>query len=172
MAVGLEHSLQIMVNKFVREAVTARHFFFAVDRSKATGAFTHVREKSRGLVAGTPDTMLVVLGFPLIAVELKSPGNKPTPRQFDVGDAIQTAGGIWGWCDTVTGYCQILRSLEVPLIRHAEILAADHDATLTGAAIKREETKTGRVSFKRFEGAKPTAARIAKVEALRRVVKF
>lgn len=170
-----EHALQVMVNKFVREAVPQPHFFCGVDRSKATSRFTHAREKARGLIAGTPDTLLVCPGLPLIAVELKALGNTPTEAQERVGADIQASGHIWGWCDTVTGYAAILRAAGVALRPHADMYAARHDATLTVAAARRKDAKAaGKPAGKRYKPkvAKPSAAKLRRVAALRQDLMF
>lgn len=170
-----EHALQVMVNKFVREAVPQPHFFCGVDRSKATSRFTHAREKARGLIAGTPDTLLVCPGLPLIAVELKAPGNTPTEQQEQVGADIQASGHVWGWCDTVTGYAAILRAAGVALHPRADIYAAGHDATLSNAMARRKEAKaSGTIPARRSkpQAAKPSAAKLRRVAALRSRVMF
>lgn len=166
--IGPEAALQVMVTKCVRAHVQAPHFFTGIDRSKQTGQFTHARQKSRGIIAGVPDTLLIVPGLPAIAIELKAPGNKPTDMQERVGEAIQAAGGIWGWCDTVLGYMAILLNAGVPLQGRWDLAAAGHDATLASAAIRREEAG-GVVSKKRYppREVKPSPARIRKVEKMR-----
>jgi hypothetical protein len=165
-----EHELQVMVTKFVRNCVPMPHFFCGIDRSQRHGEFEHVRQKARGLISGTPDTLLIVPGLPAIAIELKAPGNKPTEAQLRVRDAIQAAGGIWGWCDTVFGYAAILLNAGVPMIGRWDIAAAGHDATLVGAAIRREEAKTGVVSKKRAyrrPEVKPTTTQLRAVARIR-----
>lgn len=146
--IGPEHALQTMVNKWVRNHVAQPHFFTGIDRTKGTSMLTHVREKARGLVAGTPDTLLIVPNLPAITIELKAKGKKVAEdsQQDQVGKRIQASGGLWGWCDSVHGYAALLRAWDVPLIGAWEIAAEGHDATLLGAAIRREETKTGKVS--------------------------
>lgn len=159
-----EHNLQIMVTKFVRAFVPAPHFFTGIDRGQRTGRFSHVRQKARGLVSGTPDTLLLVPGLPAITIELKAPGGRLTEQQLRVGDAIQGAGHGWGWCDSVSGYARILDRLGIPLLQNWDLGAASHDATLASAAIRSEEKKTGRPSKAR--APKPSAARIRKSVAL------
>jgi len=133
------------------------HFFFSVDRSKRSGQFTHVREKSRGLIAGTPDTVLIYPGLPTIAIELKAKGKKVDTgsSQERVGNAIIAAGGRWGWCDSVTSYMVWLECFGVPLHGRWDLTAKHRDATLESAAIRRAETG-GVVSPLR---SKPRAAR-------------
>ena len=165
-----EHALQVRINAWVREHVPHPHFFCGIDRAQKHGQWEHVRQKARGLVSGMADTILIMPALPPIAVELKAPGNKPTERQTQVGTAIQNAGGIWGWCDSVAGYAAILRVAGVPLMMSADLAAQHSDAVLASAAIRREEGKTGKVSKAR--APKPTPARLRRVNAVRQKVMF
>lgn len=167
-----EHDLQVKVVQWVRENVPHPHFFFAVDRRQKSGLFSHAREKARGHIAGTPDTVLLFPGLPAITIELKARGKEIVEggNQERVGDVIQATGHLWGWCDTVVGYCALLTSFGVPLGRYAALNAERKDAVLEGAAIKREEAKTGVPSKKRYAKPrvpKPSATRLRKVESMR-----
>lgn len=51
-------------------------------------------------VAGTPD-LLICLGGRFVAIELKQPGNKPTPRQLNKLRHYEAAGAIAGWATTM-----------------------------------------------------------------------
>jgi hypothetical protein len=167
--IGPEHSLQVKINQTAREVIDCPHLFFSIDRTKRNAEFEHVRQKNRGMVAGTSDTVLLCLGLPGIVVELKAPGETPDDNQNRFGAHVQTAGHLWGWCDTVVGWCRLLIAFGVPLRRNWEIIAAGHDATIEGAAIKREEARTGVPSKKRTyrqPKVKPTAAQLRKVRAL------
>lgn len=173
-----EYNLQVKINQWVRENVPHPHFFFSVDRGKATSKFAHARQKNAGHVAGTPDTMLLFPSLPGIAVELKAKGEKPEPggNQEKVGAVIVTSGHLWGWCDTVAGYRALIIGFGVPVSPYSLVRAEHHDAVLAGAAIKREESKTGVPSKKRFSARvqkpKPSAARLKATEALRKRVAF
>lgn len=149
-----EHALQVMVNKTIAQHVQHPHFFFSVDRSKRSGQFTHVREKARGLIAGTPDTVLIYPGLPTITIELKAKGEKVKPgsNQELVGNAIIAAGGLWGWCDSVHGCMLFLHYAGVPLIGRWDLTAQHRDALLASAAIRRAE---GSRSSKVRAAAKP-----------------
>ena len=164
-----EHALQVRINRWVREHVAQPHFFTGIDRSAKTGQFTHVREKARGIVSGMSDTLLIVEGA-VICVELKAPGNKPTDRQQEVGDAINKAGGIWDWTASVMGYAEILEAAGVPLIGQWRLAAERGDAVLLAAQIKADENKTGRVSRKRVQ--RPTATQVRKLNRMRAQVRF
>jgi len=163
-----EAALQVKINQWSRECVAVPHFFTGIDRSKRSGQFTHVREKARGLVAGTPDTVLLVHGLPSIWVELKAPGNHPTDQQYEVGSAIKHSGHVWDWCDTVEGYATILARRGVRLTTDAHSKAMHADALLAAAAIRREEASTGKPSAKRFARVekKPTAAALKRRRSL------
>jgi hypothetical protein len=168
-----EHDLQVKINQWVRENVPHPHFFFAVDRRQKSANFSHVREKSRGHVAGTPDTVLLIPRSPAITIELKAKDKKVEEggNQERVGTVIQQSGHLWGWCDTVAGYCALLRQFGVMLSPMATLHAEHHDLVLAGAAIKREEAKTGAPSKKRSykrQEAKPSASRVRKAEGMRR----
>lgn len=147
-----EHNLQVKINQWVRECVPMPHFFCGIDRSKATGAHTHAREAARGLIAGTPDTVLLIPHLPGIMIELKTPGNTPTDRQDDVGVAITAAGHLWGWCDSVTGYMALLEGFGVALAPRADVLAARHDAVLAAAANRRSLAPKSRVAVRKKPG--------------------
>jgi len=171
--IGPEHALQVLVTKAVRAHVPQPHRFFSIDRSQATGLFTHVREKARGLVAGTPDTVLLYPGLPAIFIELKAKGRKvlPDSNQQKVGNDIRNAGHHWWWCDSVYDYLHTLQRFGVPLQGNWPVAAFNHDATLESAAIKREEAKTGTVSKRRY-ARKPPASKIKAVERIRSGVLF
>jgi hypothetical protein len=163
-----EANLQVMIVKFVRETVAMPFFFTSIDRTRKSSPGQHLREKARGMVSGTPDTLLVVPNKPAITVELKAVGGWPTERQEQVGAAISAAGGIWAWCDSVSGYCRILRNAGIQLPAHAEQLALRHDDTLARAAAKpKAAPKVGRA-----RAAKPSMGRIRRAEALRSKVLF
>lgn len=40
----------------------------------------------------------------MLAIEVKTPGNKPTPRQEATAREIEAAGGIVFWTDSFEGY--------------------------------------------------------------------
>ena len=149
-----EHSLQVALVKLVRVYVAQPHLFISVDAAKSASSMQRIREKARGVLSGTPDTLLVVPTLPLIAVELKAPGNRPTDRQMQVGAAITAAGHHWGWADSCAEYFRLLSAWGVPVIGTWWLAAQDADARLASAAIRAEESKTGRPS--RARSAYPT----------------
>lgn len=159
-----EHALQVKLSQWTRENVPQPYFFTAIDRSRKQSAMQHVREKARGLVAGTPDCVLILPRLPAMWVELKAPGGRPSEAQALVGAAIQTAGHKWGWCNSVVGYAEMLKRWGVPLSPIAILNAVHKDAILTSASIRREESKTGAPSKKRAfrpRAPKPSARALA-----------
>lgn len=170
--INREHARQIQAKQWVREAVAAPHVFLAFDRSGAAGQFSHMREKARGVAAGTPDVALFVAGFPPIWTEWKAGTNTPTQVQQDMGDALMAVGHWWSWATSVVTYCEWLRTIGVPLHPNAAFLAQVADAS-ADSAVARAEAKAGKApkSYRPAAG-KPTAARLRKVEGLRRGVLF
>jgi len=141
-SIAREGILQRHVKLFVRDAVTAPHEFFAFDRAKAAGRFSHMREAGRGVRKGTPDTLLLVLGYPPVWVELKAPGGKPDAAQLAVGEALRAVGCRWEWCTTVLSYCAILAEMGVPMARNATVQAMQHDGAVA-SLIAQAELKRG-----------------------------
>lgn len=136
--INREHILQVQIKKWVRGAVDAPHVFLAFDRSKAAGQWTHMMEKARGVQAGTPDTLLCVLGAPIFWCELKAPGNKPTAAQEALGRSLVFAGCGWFWTTTVTHYWKALSEHGVPLRPNAEYQALQADAAVASLIAKAE----------------------------------
>jgi hypothetical protein len=170
--INREHILQVALVRFVRDAVSAPHEFLAFDRSKAAGQFSHMREKARGVRAGTPDTLLLVEGKAPIFCELKAPGNKPTEQQIDMGNRLMAVGCWWSWVTSVSTYFEWIKSIGVELRANAEFLAMHADAGVR-SKIAAAETKDGKAprSYKPV-AAKPSAARLRKVNAVRDRVMF
>lgn len=67
------------------------------------------RPVQMGLGASTLDIIACINGR-FVAIEAKTPGHLPTPRQNAVIRAINEAGGVALWSDTVT---DMLKTLEV-----------------------------------------------------------
>ena len=55
------------------------------------------RAASLGTVKGWPDIEILWRGQ-FWALEVKAPGNGPSPEQQAVGEAIEARGGCWAWC--------------------------------------------------------------------------
>lgn len=170
--INREHILQVALVRFVRESVSAPHEFMSFDRGKAAGQWSHMREKARGVKAGTPDVLLLVEGKAPIWCELKAPGNKPTEQQIDMGNRLMAVGCWWSWVTSVSTFYEWIRSIGVELRANAEFLAMHADAGVL-SKIGAAETKAGKAprSYKPAE-VKPTAARLRKVNAVRGRVMF
>jgi len=170
--INREHILQVALVRWCREAIATPHTLLGFDRSKAFGQFSHMREKARGVKAGTPDTLLIVYGVPPIWCELKAPGNKPTPEQEAMGDTLMRLGCYWSWATSIGQYYAWMVSLGIRMHPNAETLATLADAGVQ-SKIGKAEIKAGKVpkSYKPRE-AKPTAARLRKLAAVRGRVPF
>jgi hypothetical protein len=164
--------LQVALVRWCREAIATPHTLLAFDRSRASGRFTHMREKARGVRAGTPDTLLIVAGVPPIWAELKAPGNKPTPEQQAMADTLMRLGCYWSWVTDIGTYYAWMVALGIRLHPNAELLATLADAGVQ-SKIARAEIKAGKAprSYRPPE-EKPTAARLRKVAAVRDRVRF
>jgi hypothetical protein len=121
-----------------------------------------VREKARGLISGTPDTVLIYPGLPTITIELKAKGQKVKSgsNQELVGQAIMAAGGEWGWCDSVLEYMKILYRIGIPLTGRWDLTAQHRDALLEGAAIRRAEAGGVVSPARRKPRASPAALKV------------
>lgn len=167
-----EHILQKALVKWVREAVSEPHEFLAFDRSKAAGQFSHLREKARGVRAGTPDTLLLTARLPPVWAELKAGTNKASEQQVDMGQRLVAIGGHWSCLSSVQAYHEWIHGLGVELRANAGFLAMHADASVL-SVIARAEEKRGKAprSYK-APVAKPSAARLRKVGAVREKVLF
>ena len=168
--IAREGILQRHVKLFVRDGVTAPHEFFAFDRAKAAGKFSHMREAGRGVRKGTPDTLLLVLGHPPLFVELKAPGGKLDAAQLAVGEALRAVGCRWEWCTTVLSYRAILAEMGVPMAGNATVQAMHHDGAVASliaeAELKRGDTPKSYAPKKakpRYVATGKRAARMAGV---------
>lgn len=170
--VAREHARQKHAKLFVRDAITVAHEFFAFDRSKPNGRFTHAREKTRGLRRGTPDTLLRVAGMPAIWCEWKTPGEKPGAEQLAMLASLRALGDHATWATTVLAYAEFLHDAGVPMVANWRFIAIDHDARADGE-IARADLKNGKLP-KRYRAAKerPSASRIRAVNRLRLSVMF
>ena len=167
-----EHILQKALVKWVREAVSEPHEFLAFDRSKAARQFSHLREKARGVRAGTPDTLLLTARLPPVWAELKAGTNKASEQQEDMGARLMAMGGHWACLSSVEAYRAWIFGLGVELRTNAEFLAMHADASVL-SVIARAEEKRGKAprSYKPV-AAKPSAARVRRLNAVRERVMF
>lgn len=162
-----EHIYQVTLHKWVREYVLGNKEFFAFDRAKAGGRFSHMRQRAAGMKKATPDTLLRVRGFPPIWWECKAQGQKPDPDQMAMGERLQILGDHWGWGATVEQYSVLLVRIGVPLARGwlPAVYAADAGIL---AKIEAAGMKAGNPPKRwKVRAEKPSAGRIKKMHALR-----
>jgi hypothetical protein len=127
----------------------------AFDRGKASARFTHLRQKARGVLAGTPDTLLLVHGHMPVWCEVKAPGGKPTPQQEAIGGELMRMGCGWTWARSVEEYYAALLSFGIPMRDQANMTATYHDGCVA-AVIERAEAKVAAsLSGKPKRGRKP-----------------
>lgn len=167
-----EHILQKALVKWVREAVSEPHEFLAFDRSKAAGQFSHLREKARGVRAGTPDTLLLTARLPPVWAELKAGTNKASEQQEDMGNRLVAMGGHWACLSSVEAYRAWIFGLGVELRANAGLLAMHADASVLSVIARAEEKRGKSPRSYKPAVAKPSAARIRKVGAVRARVMF
>lgn len=156
-----EHAIQKHIRLFVRDAVAEPHLFLAFDRSKPTSAFSHLRERARGVAKGTPDTLLCPKDKPPVWCEVKRPGKHPDDDQAAMGSRLLALGHQWFCVHSCMEYLAALAASGVELRPNASFLAHHHDASVAGE-IARAEMKAGKVPAA-FKPPKPTPARVRRV---------
>lgn len=139
-----EHNLQVQVHKFTRDCIAAPHVFLAFDRSRRQSATQHIREKARGLRAGTADTLTLVLGGAPVWVELKVGTNKPTEVQLQFAADVEAVGCRWCWANSVERFRQCLVAAGVPLSPGAEVEAARLGALLARPKVGKGPRRSGK----------------------------
>ena len=164
-----EHALQSQCVKFCRECILTEHVFLAFDRSKKQSALQHIREKARGIRAGTPDILILVPGLAIWA-ELKAGKNTASDLQEEVGAAIVNVGHRWEVVRSVEELRRYLNACGVALYPRADLRALDLDLVLKGAAMKAKGPKS--YVPQKPRAAKPTQRAIARTNALRAKVFF
>jgi hypothetical protein len=160
-----EHILQKHLKQWVREALACPHLFLAFDRGKPAGQWTHLREKARGIRAGTPDTLLRIKDRANIWCELKAPGNKATEEQTRMGDELMALGDAWFVCWNIQQYFKNLALSAVPMHANAHFLALHHDGAVESEVAKARMKKgaSSKVAKPRATSVKIARARRAGV---------
>ncbi len=157
-----EHIFQKHLKIWVRENLPLSQFF-AFDRTKALGKFSHARQKAHGIRKGTPDCVLLMPGKPDVWCELKAPGKRPDEDQEAIGSDIIATGRIWFWTTSVAGYLNTLEAKGiVPRDARLRWAAENHDVRIQ-VELERAQIKAGKLP-KRFKESKPRVSpgRIAK----------
>jgi len=80
-----------------------------VKYAKANGIYT--RKFTSPSHAGVPDRIFCFSGVTLF-LEIKAPGNRPTPLQTDEIEILSKHGMAATWCDTLTSGKEFLDSLK------------------------------------------------------------
>jgi hypothetical protein len=68
------------------------------------------KAKMLGLKKGVSDLILVKDNPPLLFLEIKIPGNRPTPEQFDVLDRMAEKGHSAMWCNSLDAAMVIINA--------------------------------------------------------------
>jgi hypothetical protein len=106
--IGPEAQLQLAVMQHLAfakaEGVVYFHPANEGRRSEAEGA--HL--KRLGMLPGTADLILVGVGLPHSALELKARGGKPSPEQNAFAAAWRASGGRYAWADNIDSALKIL----------------------------------------------------------------
>lgn len=109
-----EFKLSCVVADYLRHALPAHvlwsHFPAGENRSPITGA----RLKRMGTAKGWPDYIIVHNGR-FIGIELKIPGNYPSPEQRAFGDCLTAQGGAWTVARSLDQVEAFLRAEGVPV---------------------------------------------------------
>lgn len=146
-----EHDLQTQVHKWARECIAEPHEFLAFDRSRKQSAMQHIREKARGVKAGTPDFLLIGAGKRLW-VELKAGKNSTTTMQDEMHARLAAVGEAVLVLRSVAGVMLAARAAGFALTATAAARAEGLDALLarpkaekqwTAKAARRETSRRG-----------------------------
>ncbi len=101
-----EHTLQASVANFFRANMPADVPWSSADHgitfrgSALQRANTWNRLAARGVAKGLHDIPIIFYRGRLLSIELKKPGEEPTPEQIAWGDKIVAQGGYWACCAT------------------------------------------------------------------------
>lgn len=91
---GPIHRAVLQYLRLVLRGAVIHHSPNEVDLSGAAVARAIAKAKSKGMLTGFPD-ILVIWAGQVWAFEVKAPGNKPTAEQARVGADIVSQGGKW-----------------------------------------------------------------------------
>ena len=157
-----EHSIQKHGKLWAAECIAVPYAFLAFDRAAKYSQWSHMKQRARGVVPGTPDTLTRVRPIPNIWAEWKQPGQEPSANQLAFGEMIRSLGDYWFCVHAVAEYAGVLHQCGVPLRAGWQLRAEDHDARVQGE-IERAEMKVGRVPQRL--SSRPSASKIRRVAA-------
>lgn len=100
---------------------TIGHYLFAVPNGGARGAREGARLKAEGVKAGVSDLVLPIRrgGFGGLILEMKAPGEKPTPKQRDWLARMARAGYMAEWRDDWRAAAQLITDYIDQPVPHA-----------------------------------------------------
>jgi hypothetical protein len=75
------------------------------------------RFKAIGVLAGVPDLIVMWPGV-CAGLELKTPANRPTAEQAEIGRRMAEMGHLWGWASSVDDALALLRVWGIPTREH------------------------------------------------------
>jgi len=159
-----EHIFQRYLKTWVRDCVAVDHLFMSFDSAGKATENQRARAAARGVLAGTPDTVLHVECSPPIYAELKASGGKLSVAQERLGEKLIALGCHWFCVSSVQGYHLWLVALGIPLVTNAEFQAKLADARVE-VAIDRAGTKKPARTTKptpRYTVGKRVASRAAR----------
>jgi len=133
-----EHIFQRYLKTWVRDCVAVDHLFMSFDSAGKATENQRARAAARGVLAGTPDTVLHVAGKPAIYAELKAPGGKLSDAQERLGKKLTALGCQWFCVNSVRSYGVWLIALDIPLVTNAGYQAMHADAKIEAAIAKAE----------------------------------
>lgn len=159
-----EHIFQRYLKSWVRDCVAVEHLFMSFDSAGKATENQRARAAARGVLAGTPDTLLHVDGKPPIYAELKATGGKLSDAQVHMGSLLLRLGCWWNCCMSVDEYRVWLVYIGVPLVTNAEYQAMQADAKIEAAIAKAAAKKPTRTTkpAPRFTVGKRVASRAAR----------
>jgi hypothetical protein len=160
-----EHDFQRAVIAFLHRALPAGSIVFSMDSAKSGSSIQRIKDKERGILAGLPDTVAFVRGFPAITFELKSPTGVLSDAQIERGRQIQESGHFWFTASALEHIESALRTIGVPL-RATVGERAERIAAGSGPPVKRGKARGKPMA------PKPTAGQVARINALRMKVLF
>lgn len=152
-----EHELAKAVRVFVRDAldVPPIHYqFFAFDSAQKATDNQRARMIARGIVVGTPDTLLCVIGMRPLWCELKWGKGKPSEDQDRLLQKLYNMGHGVAVANSVLNYRDHVASWKVPLRANAALIAQDLDLKVA-ARIAAAETRAANPASGRVRAAGP-----------------
>lgn len=159
-----EHIFQRYLKSWVRDCVAVEHLFMSFDSAGKATENQRARAAARGVLAGTPDTVLHVRGVVPLYAELKSAGGKSSQAQQHMSARLIALGCGYACVMSVDEYRLWLAHIGVPLVTNAEYQAMQADAKIEAAIAKAAAKKPARTTkpAPRYTVGKRVASRAAR----------